>query len=64
MHSDRDILLVSVFTFLTILSWILFELIKTVKTTTVTANVEQIITPLSPKIETQIFTTLQNKQTY
>lgn len=64
MHNDRDILLVSVFTFLTILSWILFELIKTVKTTTVTANVEQIITQLSPKIETQLFTTLQNKQTY
>ena len=64
MHNDRDILLVSVFTFLTILSWILFELIKTVKTTTITANIEQVITPLSPKVETQIFTVLQNKQVY
>ena len=64
MHNDRDILLVSIFTFLTILSWILFELIKTAKTTTVSASVEHIITPLSPKIDTEIFTILEKKQVY
>lgn len=63
-HNDRDILLVSVFTFLTILSWILFELIKTVKTTTVTASVQQVITPMSPNIDTSIFTVLKERRTY
>lgn len=63
-HNDRDILLVSVFTFLTILSWILFELIKTVKTTTVTATVQQVITPMSPNIDTNIFTVLKERRVY
>ena len=63
-HNDRDILLVSVFTFLTILSWILFELIKTVKTTTVTASVQQVIIPMSPNIDTNIFTVLKERRTY
>jgi len=62
--SDRDLLLVSIFTFLTVLSWIFFELVKTVKTTTITAPVQQIITPLNPKLDTGILTILERRQLY
>lgn len=48
---DRDILLVAVFTFLTVFLWIFFELVKTAKTTTVTTTVAQTITPFVPTID-------------
>ncbi len=62
MSNDRDVLLLSVFTFLTVSLWIAFELIKTVKTTTVTTQVQQIVTPLSPKIDTDILSTLKSRK--
>ncbi|MFC1626741.1 hypothetical protein ACFL1P_00890 [Patescibacteria group bacterium] len=62
--SDRDILLVSVFTFLTVLSWIFFELVKTAKTTTVKSTVTQVITPLDPKLEKGILNVLEQKNVY
>lgn len=64
MQNDRDIVLISVFTFLTVLLWISFELIKTTKTTTVTTNVAQIITPLNPKMDGSVLDILQTKKTY
>ncbi|MBI3955665.1 hypothetical protein HY339_00250 [Candidatus Gottesmanbacteria bacterium] len=64
MDNDRDLLLVSVFTFFTVLLWISFELIKTTKTTTVTAPVRQIVTPLSSTIDTQIIFQLKERKTY
>lgn len=64
MENDRDLLLVSVFTFFTVLLWISFELIKTAKTTTVTAPVQQIVTPLSSTIDTQIISQLKERKTY
>ena len=62
--TDRDILLLSLFTFMTVGLWVFFELAKTVKTTTVTTAVQQIITPFSPKIDTDILTILTNRQVY
>lgn len=64
MEQDRDILLVSVFTFFTVLLWIFFELVKTVKTTTVTPTIQQVITPLTSKIDTNILTILEERRTY
>jgi len=64
MSNDRDILLVSIFTFFTVLSWIFFEVVKTTRTTTVTTNVQQIITPLSPHIDTDVFTILESRTSY
>lgn len=64
MDNDRDILLVSVFTFLTVLSWIFFELVKTAKTTTVSHTVKQVITPLNPSLDTGILSVLEQKQVY
>ncbi len=62
--NDRDILLVAVFTFLTVSLWIFFELVKTIKTTTVTATVRQVITPFSPTIDTATLTQLSTRRTY
>lgn len=64
VDNDREILLVSVFTFLTVLSWIFFELVKTAKTTTVSSTVTQVITPLNPNIDTGILTLLENRKVF
>ncbi len=64
MDNDRDLLLVSVFTFLTVSLWIFFELIKTTKTTTVETNVQQIITPFSSRIDTDILKSLESRKNY
>lgn len=62
--SDRDILLISVFTFFTVTLWIMFELLKTVKTTTVAATTQQIIVPLSPKIDMTTLEALKERPVY
>jgi hypothetical protein len=62
--NDRDLLLISVFTFFTVTLWVFFEVLKTVKTTTVTPQVTQSIVPLSPKIDSQVLQTIANKKTY
>ena len=62
--SDRDLLFVSVFTFLTVMSWIFFELVKTAKTTTVSGVVQEVITPLNPQVDTGILTILETRQSY
>ncbi len=64
MENDRDLLLISLFTFFTVTAWIFFELVKTTKTTTVPQTVSQILTPLSPKLDTDVFTMLENRTTY
>ena len=62
--NDRDLLLISVFTFFTVTLWVFFEVLKTVKTTTVTPQVTQIIVPLSPKLDTQVLQTIVTKKQY
>jgi hypothetical protein len=64
MESDRDVLLISLFTFLTVSLWIFFELVKTVKTTTVSPSTQQAIAPLTPRIDTDILDVLEQKRTY
>ena len=64
MNNDRDLLLVSVFTFLTVFLWVFFELAKTTKTTTIETNVQKIITPFAGAIDTDILKTLENRKIY
>ena len=64
MDNDRDLLLISVFTFFTVCLWITFELLKTVKTTTVSATTQQIIIPLSSKIDVHTLSAIANKKVY
>lgn len=63
-NNDRDLLLISVFTFFTVTLWVFFEVLKTVKTTTIAPRVTQSIVPLSPKIDSQILQTIATKKSY
>jgi hypothetical protein len=63
-ESDRDLLLVSIFTFLTVLSWVFFELIKTVNTSTVKEPVQQVIKPLNPTLNPEILSELIQRDNY
>ena len=64
MQNDRDLLLISVFTFFTVSLWITFELLKTVKTTTVPTTTQQIVVPLSSAIDIDTLTKITNKRVY
>lgn len=64
MENDKDLLLVAVFTFLTISLWITFELVKTVKTTTVASPIQRVVTPLSAAIDIDLLTKLKERPTY
>lgn len=64
MENDRDLLLISVFTFFTVCLWITFELLKTVKTTTVATTTQQIVVPMNPKIDIDTLTKIANKRVY
>lgn len=63
-NSDRDLLLVSVFTFLTVALWVFFEVLKTAKTSTLSATSTQIVAPLSPNIDRTTITTLEQKKAF
>ena len=64
MENDKDLLLVAVFTFLTVSLWITFELMKTVKTTTVTSPVQRVVTPLNASIDIDLLTKLKERPVY
>lgn len=64
MDDDNNLLLIAVFTTLTIFSWIFFELVKTTKTSTVSSSVKRISTPLSSKIDVDVIMNLESKQTF
>jgi hypothetical protein len=64
MDNDRDLLLISVFTFFTVCLWITFELLKTFKTTTISSTTQQIVTPLDPKIDTNTVTAITNRKIF
>lgn len=64
MENERDLFLISLFTFLTVSSWIFFELVKTTKTTTIPQTIPKILAPLSPTLDTEVFSLLQERVTY
>lgn len=64
MDNDRDLLLISVFTFFTVCLWITFELLKTFKTTTVSQTTQQIVIPLTAKIDIETLTEVVNRKVF
>ncbi|MCL4360264.1 hypothetical protein M1555_03370 [Patescibacteria group bacterium] len=64
MKADRDLLLVSVFTFFTVSLWIFFELVKTTKTSTVVPTVQNVIAPLPKSLDTAVLTSLAARKHY
>lgn len=62
--NDRDLLLISVFTFFTVTLWVFFEVLKTVKTTTVAPQTTQSVVQLSPKLDSQVIQIIETKKQY
>lgn len=62
--NEKDLVLISVFTCLTVFLWVFFELVKTVKTTTVAPTVSKIISPFTPKLDAETITALESKKVY
>lgn len=62
MKNDRSLLYLSIFTCITVFTWIIFEFIETVKTTTVSTTVQKLITPLTPIIDTATLDILEQKK--
>lgn len=63
MNEDRDLLLVAVFTTITVFLWVFFELVKTTKTSTVTRPLQQIVSPLTSKIDIDVLEELEKRST-
>lgn len=63
MDEDRDLLLVAVFTTLTIFLWVFFELVKTSKTSSVARPLQQAVSPLSSKIDVSVIDELEKRST-
>ena len=64
MDEDRDLLLVAIFTMITIMLWVFFELVQTTKTSTVNPAVQKTVLPLSSRIDTGIVDKLETKQPF
>lgn len=64
MDNDRDLLLISIFTFFTVCLWITFELLKTYKTTTVSRSTQEIVVPLTAKIDVDTLSEIVNRKIY
>ena len=60
--TEKDLFLISLFTFITVSLWITFELLKATKTSTVESSIERLVTPLSPTIDTDTLNVLQQKK--
>ncbi|MBI5018986.1 hypothetical protein HZB58_01810 [Candidatus Gottesmanbacteria bacterium] len=63
MDEERDLLLVSIFTTLTIFLWVFFELVKTTKTSTISTPVQQVVSPLSSKIDVAVLDEIESRNT-
>jgi len=63
-NNDRDLFLISVFTFVTVFLWITFELIKTTKTSTVSSSLQELSASISATIDTDTLNVLNNRKRY
>ncbi len=64
MNNDRDLVLIAMFTFITVFTWILIDLLQAVKTSTVEASLRQQLTPIEIKIDRTVFTKLEQRSEY
>lgn len=63
MDEDKDLLLIAVFTAITVFLWVFFELVKTTKTSTVARPLQQIVSPLTSKIDVGVLEELEKRST-
>jgi len=61
MNNDKDILLITLFTFLTVTIWIFFELVKTTKTPTATGTSTEILSSINTNFDIETLNQLKNR---
>lgn len=64
MENDRDILLVAILTFITVSLWIFFEFVKTTNTSTISSDLQQVLTPLNSSVDTSVLSILGERKIY
>ncbi len=52
MLQNKDVLTISIFTLITVISWIVFDVYHAAATSTITEVQQQLMTPLNPKLGT------------
>lgn len=60
----KDALILSIMTFLTVLTWVFFEIYRTAKKTIITQVTEKQMLPLKPEIKTATINLLRQKISY
>ncbi len=63
MDEERDLLLVTIFTTLTIFLWVFFELVKTSKTSSIATPLQKVVSPLTGKIDITVIDELEKRST-
>jgi len=64
MRSDRDILIVCIFTFITVVTWIFVDFVKTTQSSTVTSVTEELLAPLPGPIDQKLLRDLEARQAF
>jgi hypothetical protein len=57
----KNILVLSIFTFITALGWIVFDIYHAATVSTITKNVEEQLVPITPAFETSVIDKLNNR---
>ncbi|MFH0863563.1 MAG: hypothetical protein V1858_00530 [Candidatus Gottesmanbacteria bacterium] len=57
--SSKQILFLSIFTFLTVLAWIIFDVYHTITASTISPIQQDLIRPLDPKFDNQLILELK-----
>ena len=61
MNQNKDLLVISIFTLITVMAWIVFDVYHTAVTSTITEVQQKLMTPLDPKINLSTIQQLKNE---
>lgn len=59
---SKDLLILSILTFVTVVIWVLADAWHAYVTSTITASLQQTIKPLTPKLDTSVIELLKKRQ--
>jgi cell division protein FtsL len=58
---NKDTLIIAVFTLITVLAWIVFDVYHVAVTSTITEVQQKLLTPLDPKISDQVLSNIRSR---
>ena len=62
MNTNKDTLVVAIFTLITVMAWIVFDVYHASVTSTVTEVQQSLMTPLDPQFDNQVISKMRNRQ--